>query len=42
MDSLVMVADVMADLKEKSDGELADRCGPYVGTFTTGIPFSAA
>ncbi len=27
MDSLVMVADVMADLKEKSDGELADRCG---------------
>ena len=27
MDSLVMVADVMADLKEKSDGELTDRCG---------------
>ena len=27
MDSLVMVADVMADLKEKSDGELTDRGG---------------
>ena len=25
MDSLVVVADVMADLKEKSDGELTDR-----------------